>query len=329
MKKVLILFGGNSFEHLVSCKSAKSILENIDYKKFNVTACGIDKNNKFYIYSDSLEYLNDGSWINCSSNKKIDNINEFINNFDVVFPIIHGRYGEDGKLQGMLDVLNKKYVGSNLISNAICMDKVVTKIICEYYGIKQVDYMILKENKIDIKQFENKIGYPAIIKPSNGGSSIGITIANNKKELMSSIDNAFLYDNTVVIEKFITARELECAVLEDKKIKTSSIGEIKSINSFYDYEAKYEKDSELIIPADINKSVEKQIKETALKIFKILGCKDYSRVDFLYDEKNNKLYFNEINTIPGFTTISMFPKLFEYDKIKYKDLITKLILNNL
>lgn len=328
MKKVLILFGGPSTEHLVSCRSTKGILENIDYKKFDVTTCGISKNNIWYVFNDSLELLENGNWLASHNNEYVDNIAKFINEFDVVFPVIHGALGEDGKLQAMFDMFDVKYVGSGSLANAICMDKHFTKLICDSYNIKQVDYIVIKNrSKKCIKECIDKIGFPAIVKPCNGGSSIGISIAHNKKELDSAIKLALSYDKKVIVEKFIKCREFECGILFDKKIIASSVGEVLPSNEFYDYDAKYDKKSEVVIPAGINDELNDKIKELSIKIFEILECSGFARVDFLYDEDNDILYFNEINTIPGFTKISMYSKLFEYDGISYRNLITKLIEN--
>lgn len=328
MKKVLILFGGPSHEHLISCKSAKGILENIDYKRYNVKICGISKNNVWYEFNDTLELLENGNWLNSKNNAYIDNIIDYLRSFDIVFPIIHGALGEDGKIEALLEIFDIKYVGSSSLAHACGMDKYLTKTICNSNNIKQVDFILLNKNdKKKFKYYEEKIGYPMIIKPTSNGSSIGISIANNKKELEKAIKYAFKYDKKILIEKFIKAKELECGIIKDKKIIASSIGEIVPSNVFYDYNAKYEKESKTIIPADIDEKLKEKIQKEAILIFEILGCKDYARVDFLYDEKNDILYFNEINTIPGFTKISMFTKLFDYDGINYKNLISKLIDN--
>lgn len=322
MKKILVLFGGNSYEHYISCLSAKTIIENIDQKKYEVTIAGITKNNEWYIYDDNLDLFTK-DWTKAKL-KKIDNIIGFLKQFDKVFPIIHGNPEENGNLQGMLNMFNIKYVGTDLLGSIISYDKDITKIICEKYNIPQVPYLTITENK-PLKKIA--IDYPVIIKPAKCGSSIGINIANNLKELNSYIKEAFKYDNKVIIEKFIKSRELECAVLFDKKLKASPVGEIKSVNTFYDYEAKYEKDSDLLIPAPISKELTKQIQDLALKIFKVLELKDLSRIDFLYDYNNDILYFNEVNTMPGFTSISMYPLLFNEIGISTKELITKLIEN--
>ena len=237
---------------------------------------------------------------------------------------MHGNPVENGNLQGMFNLFGIKYVGTDLLGSIIGYDKDLTKIICNKYNIPQVPYITLTENKT-LKNID--IDFPVIVKPAKCGSSIGINIANNLKELNKYIKDAFNYDNKVIIEKFIKARELECAVLYDKKLKVSTVGEIKSINTFYDYEAKYEKDSKLLIPAPLPKELIKEIQELSLKIFKVLELKDLSRIDFLYDYNNEKLYFNEVNTMPGFTNISMYPLLFKESGIDIKELITKLIEN--
>lgn len=322
MKKILILFGGNSHEHEISCKSAKTILDNIDHKKYIITTVGITKNNNWYIFEDNIKLLEE-DWTK-GKIKKIENIIEYLKQFDKVFPIIHGSPFEDGNLQGLFNIFNIPYVGTNLENSIISYDKEITKIICSNHDIQQVPYITLhKQQKIK----KLSIKFPVIIKPAKCGSSIGINIANNIKELNKYINNAFKYDNKVIIEKYIKSRELECAVLEYKKLKVSSVGEIKSINTFYDYEAKYIKESKLIIPANIPKKLENDIQNLSLKIFNILKLKDLARIDFLYDYQQHKLYFNEVNTMPGFTSISMYPLLFNHTGIKVKNLITKLIEN--
>lgn len=321
MKKILILFGGNSYEHNISCISAKTILENVDRTKFNVTSVGIYQNN-WYIFNDNIELLTQNKWLD-GNIKKIDNIIEFLKTFDKVFPIIHGNNGETGELSGLFNLFNIPYVSSNILGHAISYDKYLTKIICSHHNIPQIPYITLHTNK-KIKKIN--IDFPVIIKPSSCGSSIGINIANNYKELNKYIKISFQYDNKVIIEKFIKAKELECAILEDNnKLIVSSVGEIKSKNTFYDYDSKYILDSNIIIPANLDKNIIKQIQELSTKIFKILSLKDLSRIDFLYDYENNKIYFNEVNTIPGFTSISMYPQLFNHQGISTKELITKLL----
>ena len=325
MKKVLIIFGGNSSEHKVSCISAKSIVNNIDTKLFNVTLCGISKDNIWYIYNDEFQTLDD-NWLN-KKIQKIDNIIQFLKEFDVVFPIIHGNNGEDGKLQGLFDLFDIKYVGSKTSASAIGMDKEMSKILFEHLKIKQVPYITVDED-YSLKEIEKQITFPLIVKPANGGSSIGIKKANKKSELKKAINEALKYDKKIIIEKYIKPRELEIAILQDKnKLIASDIGEIIPSNEFYDYKAKYKSNSKLIIPSDIDNEVSLKIKDYALKIFKNIGAKNYARIDFFLE--NNEIYINEINTIPGFTKDSMYPKLIMHMGISYKDLITKLIYNSI
>lgn len=326
MKKVLVLCGGNSSEHKVSLISAKSILNNIDNNLFEASAVIIDYDNKWYKYGGKVDYLSE--WKQ-QEYEHIDNIVDYLKKYDVVFPITHGKNGEDGKLQGMLDLFGIKYVGCKTSSSAICMDKDFSKMIFSYLGIPQVPFIYITNKKFKIHDIIKKLGLPLIVKPANGGSSIGINKANNKKELKKAIIEAFKYDEKIIIEKFIKARELECGILEDKDFYISEIGEILPANEFYDYNAKYEnKNSCTTIPAKLTKEVKDKIIKYVKIAFDGINGKGFARIDFFYDEDNGQLYLNEINTLPGFTEISMYPKLFAYSGIEYKDLITKLINNS-
>lgn len=303
MKKILLICGGRSSEHDVSLTSCKSILENIDKTEYEPYCVVI---------------THSGSWI--TNGKEVTNIIKYLQSFDVIFPILHGKNGEDGTIQGMLDLFNIPYVGSKCGTSYICMDKERTKQIINTLNIPQVPFQVYRENaKITIP-------FPIIVKPSSGGSSIGISVVHNKKELKKAIDNALKYDTKVVLEQYIQAKEIECAVLEDKKWVISEPGEIISANDWYDYEAKYENsNSKTLIPANIPKHIRKEIKNYAKKIVKHLDIHGLSRIDFFYDDINDKVYFNEINTIPGFTEISMYPQLIMNEGISYTDLITKLM----
>lgn len=318
MKKVLILFGGNSFEHEISCMSVNFVKDNIDAKHFNFELVGIDKSNNWFIVDKNSE-------INVNWNKKIikqiNNIIDYIKNFDIVFPIIHGNTCEDGKLQSLFELYNIKYVGCNSYSSLICYDKLLTKIILEKFNIPQVPYLIYNEN-LNI----NTIEYPVIVKPCKSGSSIGISIVKNKKEFNKAIKTAKKYDNNILIEKYLTnKRELECAVLQkDNKLYISDIGEIMNNNVWYDYNSKYKTKTATDI-SSIDSNIKEKIKKHSKNIFNILKCKDLSRIDFFYDLKDDRLYFNEINTMPGFTEISMYPKLINHLGINSKKLLTILL----
>jgi len=325
MKKVLILFGGKSSEHYISCKSAKSIVQNIDRRLFSYEMAGISFSGDWYKFNDDLSYLENGNWID-GKIFRIDNIIDYLKRFDVVFPITHGNFGEDGKLQGFLDLFNIRYVGCKTSSSVISFDKSLSKLMFDSFCIPQVPYVVIT-HKYNVLSIIDKLDFPMIVKPSSGGSSIGISKVNNKKELVKAIKYAFKYDDKVIVEKFIKCRELECAVLGNHDFICSELGEIKSSNEFYDYDSKYVLKSVTNIPDDLPITVIDKIKEYASRVFVGMGIKDYSRIDFFYDEDSGNIYINEINTIPGFTCISMFPKLMEHENISYTDLISILINN--
>lgn len=304
MKKILLIYGGNSMEHEVSIKSAEAIKKHIDLSKYSLDDVLITKDNK-WLYN----------------NQEIENIIKFIQNYDVIFPIIHGNTGEDGKIQGMLDLFNIKYVGSKCGASYICMDKARTKEIINQYHIPQVPYQIYN------KKEKLTLDYPIIVKPSTGGSSIGITIAHNKKELNKAIKEALKYDQKIILEKFLDKPlELECAVIKDKDTLITSIGEIKHQNTFYDYDTKYNNTSICTnLEPNIDNIVKDQIEKYAKEIFKILELDNLARIDFFYYQNN--IYLNEINTLPGFTDISMFPQLLIHKGMTYKKIISTLIEN--
>lgn len=320
MKKVLILFGGNSFEHEISCMSVNFIKDNIDSNLFNYELVGIDFDNNWFIVDKNKLITN--NWIN-EEKEKIENIIIYLKNFDIIFPMIHGNTGEDGKLQSLFELYDIKYVGCDSYSSLICYDKLLTKILLEKYNIPQVPYIIYNEN-LDIYS----INYPVIIKPCKCGSSIGISVVNRSEELLTAIEEAKKYDNNIIIEKYLnTKRELECAILKTKnELIVSNIGEIMNNDSWYDFDSKYKTKTDTNI-SNIDIEIKKQVQKYAKKIFNLLKCKDYSRLDFFYDIKEKKLYFNEINTIPGFTEISMYPKLIINSGINPKDLLTLLLVS--
>lgn len=323
IKKIVLLFGGASEEHDVSISSFTSIYESIDNSLFSVDCIYISKENIWYKYTYNTP-LSD-----LTKEDIIHNIIYTLKQYDCVFPILHGKNGEDGTLQGMLELFNIPFVGCNHKASTIGLDKHLSKIIFENLNIPQLPYLIINQ-KTNIKNIIKNITYPVIIKPNNGGSSIGINIANNKKELITAINTAFKFDTKVIIEKFIKARELEVAVLEKNKLHISTIGEITHTSAFYDFDTKYKNDNyTIIIPSKIPKPITKNIITYTNIIFNTLECKDISRIDFLYNEENNQVYINEINTFPGFTKTSMYPKLLVHDKINYTTIITQLILNNI
>ena len=261
-----------------------------------------------------------------------------------MFPVLHGLGGEDGTIQGMLEMLQVPYVGCGVLASSVGMDKVYTKIIFEKAGIPQVPYIYIKksdngysiinenfeEEEFKLENITSKLKFPMFIKPSNSGSSVGVKKATSNQELKMAIEYASEYDTKILVEQGIQAKEVECAVLGDEKAIASTVGEIMSAEDFYSFDAKYNiPESKTIIPAEITKEQIEEVRKLAIKAFKAIDGKGLSRVDFFIEKDTNKIYINEINTLPGFTEISMYPKLFEAVQISYSDLLDKLIENTI
>ena len=260
---------------------------------------------------------------------------------DVIFPVLHGLYGEDGTIQGMLELLNIPYVGCHVLASSVCMDKIYTKCILEKANINQAKYIYIKnENTYINNEFEeitlqndeiielvqNELDFPVFVKPSNSGSSVGVTKANNGPELIKAIQEASIYDKKVLIEEAIIGQEVECAVIGNDEIKASNVGEILSAEEFYSYDAKYNNvQSKTKIPANLTDEKIEEIRKFAIKAFKAVDGTGLARVDFFVQKDSQKIYLNEINTMPGFTEISMYPKLWNYEGITYSDLLDELI----
>lgn len=343
--KLAVIFGGASTEHDVSVVSGTSVLKNLDKNKYNILPIYIDKEGNWYEYTkniNEIEIAKIGEEL--TELKKLDNIMETLQKQDVLFPVLHGLYGEDGTIQGLFEILKKPYVGCKVLASSVAMDKVYTKIVLEKAKIPQVksEYIRKYQDKyiyIDkefnealyeldelTKILEEKLPYPMFIKPSNSGSSVGVNKAETKEELKRAIEHAGLFDKKILIEQGITGREVETAVLGNEEIQVSEVGEIKAAEEFYTFDAKYNNQaSKTIIPAEIPKEQKEKIRTLAKKAFKAIDGSGLSRVDFFIEDKTNQIYLNEINTMPGFTTISMYPKLFEAIGINYSNLLDKLI----
>lgn len=342
MRNLLVIFGGRSTEHEVSCMSAGNVIDAIDSNnKYKVSKLGITKDGKWIEYTGNNSNIKKNKWLNDIKNLKlIDNITNYLKQFDVVFPVLHGKYGEDGTIQGMLDIINVKYVGCDCTTSSIGMNKMYSKILAANYNIPIVEYIPLRKYEYELQKNDNfrklnekiynKLGYPVIIKPNNGGSSVGTVKVKETKDLQNALNEAFKYDDMILIEKCIDAKEIECAVLQKNKNSSdyiiSNIGEIIPSNEFYDYDAKYYSNKSICkIPADIDDDIRENIRKYA-KIFACaINVKGLSRIDFFVSKTTNNIYFNEINTMPGFTDISMYPKLIENYGIKYNELINMLI----
>lgn len=334
--KLLLIIGGKSTENEISRMSALNILKNIP-DNYMVSTIGISKEGIWYKLA-SENYTSD-NWLDGA--EEIDNIFKYIKEFDVVFPILHGKYGEDGTIQGMLEMIDVPYVGMKVLGSSVALDKVATKMLLKGFNINMVPYLYvrkkndnslvlidedMKENSNILDEVDKKLGYPVFVKAANLGSSVGCYKVENKSELIDKINMASIYDNKILIEKAINARELECAVLGNDNVIVSTVGEVLASGEYYTYDSKYnDKNSKVKIPADINIENVKLIQDMAVKIFKILDGKGLSRCDFFLDKDTNEIYFNEINTMPGFTDISMYPMLMENMGISGKDLIEKLI----
>lgn len=353
--RVAVLYGGRSAEHEVSLRSASNVIQNLDPTIFDVIPLGIDKDGKWFLgkdmYAKSLENKSipqvEGDvntwftpeWVGKSvanyQNQELKASSQSAS-FDVVFPVVHGTLCEDGTLQGLLELAGLPYVGCGVLSSAMGMDKDVSKRLALHAGIPTAPYFVIKHeqwlNQRD-KCYEQaeKLNYPLFIKPANTGSSIGINKAKSAEQLAGFIEEAFRFDTKILVEKALNITELEVAVLEsptsvDEPI-VSVVGEIKPRHEFYSYDAKYvdENGAELLIPAPISEELHLKAQQMAKDLFKVLECEGMARVDLFLEKETQQLYFNEINTIPGFTQISMYPKLMQATGISYQDLLTRLI----
>jgi len=337
-----LIFGGKSFEHDVSIESAKNVFRHLnkipDNTEFNVIPVYVDKKGYFHGERTSDALLSGNTKVpeEFFYSKKT-NFEPILQKVDIFFPMIHGRNGEDGNLQGFLELSNKKYIGSKTLASAICMDKATSKDIMKCNGIVQANYFYFYLSKDEIKDCEfcenviiqNGLTFPVFIKPSMTGSSIGISKVSNISELKNALKSAARYDNKILVEQGVKGREIECAVAEIEGDIFSSIpGEIGYKSDFYDYQAKYESaETILSIPAKIPDFTIEEIRKTSENLFKLFGLKDFARIDFFLDGK--KIVVNEINTIPGFTNSSMFPLLMEHSGYPVHKLLRDIILSYL
>jgi len=343
--KLAVVFGGISTEHDVSIVSGISVMKNLNKEKYEIYPIYIGNNGTWYKYIKPVEEMivpKVGDKI--TEIEEIDNIIKYLKEMECIFPVLHGLYGEDGTIQGLFELLKIPYVGCKVLASTISMDKVYTKIIFEKANLNQTPYVYIREKEgkyiyiekdfsekimeIEniLEKVEENLKYPMFVKPSNSGSSVGVKKAKNKEELEDAIKHASIFDKKVLIEQGINGRELECAVLGNEDVIASCIGEVLSAEEFYSFDSKYNNnESVTVIPAELPKEISDKIKEQAIKAFKSVDGKGLSRVDFFLEEETNKIIINEINTLPGFTSISMYPKLFEESGIGYSELLDKLI----
>lgn len=348
MKKlsVCVLFGGMSPEHEVSLRSAESVLNHLDKEKYNIFPVGITKSGDWVLYGGrDYSKLPSGEWLQCEGNRRAalspvrgQGLLSFEGDcvvrerIDVVFPVLHGENGEDGAMQGLLQLAGIPYVGPDVAASAACMDKTLTKLVIDCAGIRQAAWQLVTAQELQanpeavLDAAEARFAYPMFVKPAGTGSSVGVSKAKNRETLRSALQNAAKFDKKILVEEFINGHEVEVAVLGNDAPAASICGEIDAGTEFYDYDAKYISDcARLYIPARIDEQTAENVRDTAIRAYQALGCKGLSRVDFFVTYEGSEIVFNEINTIPGFTSISMYPKLFAASGIPYSALLDRLI----
>jgi D-alanine-D-alanine ligase len=345
--RVGVIFGGRSAEHEVSLVSASSVINALDKKKYEIVPIGISPEGRWLSSAEALKLLKQKTsiadlpehvFVPDPHHKALMAINAEVSNaankpIDVIFPLIHGTYGEDGTIQGLFELADIPYVGAGVLGSAVGMDKVIQKQLLRQANIPVTrDYSFLfdryeSNRKKHIVAIETRLHYPLFVKPPNLGSSVGISKAHNRTELLSAVELAGQYDRKILVEQGVrNAREIECSVLGNDEPSASVPGEIIPSNEFYDYDAKYvDGKSKAEIPAKLTKQVVKKIQSYAINAFRVLDCAGMARVDFLVTRVTNQIFLNEINTLPGFTSISMYPKLWQASGLSYKDLLDKLI----
>lgn len=341
-QNIAIIFGGQSSEHEISCVSVLTIADAIQKEKYDITLIGITVEGN-WLLADNSETIQDGSWRNsqvsviispdASKREMIMKHGEDITfkKVDVIFPILHGMYGEDGTIQGLFEMARIPYVGCGVLASAVSMDKLYTKIIVNTLDIYQADFVSVMANELSqmddiIHKIEENFTYPVFVKPSQAGSSKGISKAHDKEELRAGLLEAAKHDTKILVEEMIIGRELECAILGGEEIKASVVGEILAAAEFYDYNAKYNSaQSQTVVAPKLPEGKSEEIQKTAIEIFKAVGGYGLSRVDFFLEKNTNRVVFNEINTSPGFTSISMYPMLWNETGFDLEALVEELI----
>lgn len=343
MMKLGIIFGSSSTEHEVSVVSATSIIKNLDKEKYEIYPIYLDKDNNWCELLDDVKQIEIYKIGELPKNIKIiEEPFKYLKKLDIVFPVLHGKFGEDGSIQGLLEMLNILYVGCGILASSVALNKFYTKILLKKHlnvvsdisiKYKEEKFILFEDGNpvksINLDELDDlivkELNYPVFIKPASMGSSIGVSKAHNKKELEKSLLDAISYDHEILIEKAINGRELECAVFKGTAM---AVGEVLAAEAYYTFDAKYcNQESRTVIPADIDDTVVQNIKKMAEVAFEIIDGKGLARIDFFLEDETNKLYINEINTMPGFTEISMYPKLLEEANVNYKTLLDELIMD--
>lgn len=341
-KTVLLLFGGCSSEHDVSRVSAASVLRHLDREKYTIYTVGITKDGAWRLCEANADLIETGDWESGAvpavlSPDRRDKALLILRDggvekiaVDVAFPVLHGKNGEDGTVQGLFELAGIPYVGCGVLSSSMCMDKAVTNVMADAAGIPQAKWAAFTEpeyraGEVDLDAIAARLGYPIFVKPANAGSSVGITKAHDRGELVQALELAFRNDRKAVLEETVVGREIECAVMGNDAPVAACVGEILPTAEFYDYDAKYNDASTgLAIPADLPEEVSEAVRAEAVAVYRTLNCTGLSRCDFFLGE-DGTIYLNEVNTLPGFTSISMFPKLFGQAGVPYEELLDRLI----
>jgi len=331
--KIALLFGGRSAEHEVSLVSAASIYKNLNPQKFEIQSIYINKEGNWRLVpSPLLSYaeLSDGRFFSFIPWARREDTQDVY--ADIYFPVLHGPFGEDGTIQGFFEMADVPYVGAAVLASAAGMDKAIAKILFQAKNLPIAKYAVfleeewLLQTEITLKEIQEKFSLPLFVKPANLGSSVGISQVKSFEDLMQALTEAFLYDKKILIEEAILGREIECSVLGNDKPKASLPGEVIPYREFYDYQDKYiDGNTTFGIPAVLSDNTAKKIQELSIQAFQAVDCSGMARVDFFLQDKTNTVYLNEINTIPGFTEISMYPKLWEVSNLPFPDLLEKLI----
>lgn len=343
-KSLCVIFGGQSPEHEISRMSVTSIINNLDREKYEIHMLGITKDGRWYLFTGDSGLIIDGQWetdtkhltraiLSPDAGERAiivfeeDGVRRI--HTDVVFPVLHGAYGEDGTIQGLLELGNYKYVGMGVLASANAMDKIYAKLVFAAAGIPQADWVVVRNTddyEKKMNEIEQKLGYPCFVKPANTGSSVGVGKASDRDGLRKALEHAAKYDRKILVEENIEGHEVECAVLGNNDPKAAEVGEIIPAVEFYDFDAKYKDDTtKLMIPADIPQETREKIQRYAIQAFQALDGAGLSRVDFFIRYSDGSIVLNEANTMPGFTKISMYPKLWEAVGLSYSELLDELI----
>lgn len=336
--RIGIVFGGRSGEHEVSLRSARSVVAACDPDRYEVVLIGIDKRGQWLVGEPSVRLLDAAAaggtaeLVLAQEPTGLVPRDESLRSLDVIFPVLHGPFGEDGTVQGLLELAGLPYVGCGVLASAVAMDKAASKAVFAAAGLAQVPYQVFKRSEwradpaAVLEQVEQHLAYPVFVKPANLGSSVGINKAKDRAGLVLALDDAARYDRKLIVEQGIDAREIEVSVLGNDAPVASVPGEIVPCREFYDYAAKYvEPDSELLIPAPLTPEQTSMVRQMAIRAFLAIDGAGMARVDFLLDRANGRLYLNEVNTIPGFTSISMYPKLWEASGLSFSELVDRLV----